>query len=146
MSVSVFYSFIDKKINYEFSDWDVTHTTKNMELPHLEKRPALGPHRFNKSTTDYELLFYLKKIEDSVTFILKNPLTNKSVEVLYAPIAKTALEYLDDLSEFYTNNKNKLKKSKVEVFTTPQFVPEKVLDYENYKKNSQYNGIQRAFV
>ncbi len=146
MSASIFYSFIDRKINYKFSDWDVTHPIKEMDLPHLEKRASLGPHKFNKSTTDYELLFHLKKIEDSVSFILKNPLTNKSVEVLYAPIAKTALDYLNDLSEFYAENKNKLKKSKVEAFTTPQFVPEKVLDYENYKTKSQYNGVQRAFV
>jgi hypothetical protein len=146
MSVSVFYSFVDKKINYKFSDWDVTHPIKDIDLPHLEKRAVLEAHKFNKSTTDYELLFHLKKIEDDVKFILKNPLTNKSVEVLYAPIAKTALEYLNDLSEFYAKNKNKLKKSKIDTFTTPQFIPEKVLDYENYITHSQYNGIQRAFV
>jgi hypothetical protein len=146
MSVSVFYSFIDTKVSYKPSDWDFTHTIKDIDLPHLEKRAALGPYKFNHSTTNYELLFHLKQIEESVTFILKNPLTNESVEVHYAPIAKATLEYLNDLNEFYVANKNKLRESKVKDFTTPQFVPEKILDYENYRKNSQYTGIQRAFV
>jgi len=146
MSTSVFCSFIDTTINYKPSDWDAAHSIDNIHLPHLERRAILGPHKFNNSITDYELLFRLKDIENSVTFILRNPVNNASIKVDYAPIAKRALKYLNDLNEFYFERKAQLKQSNIRTFRTPQFTPEKILDYDRYKAYSQYTGVQRAFI
>lgn len=144
MLASAFYSFIDKTITEGISDWDATHDIKYKDLPHLEKRAMLGPHRYNKSITDYELLYHLENISNSVRFILCNPVTNQSVEINYAPIAKKGIDYLTDLNEFYYQNKEKLKPSKLKLFDTPKFVPEKILYPEKYNQNYSYRATQPA--
>jgi hypothetical protein len=145
MCTSIFCSFIDTKIKTDLTDWDVLHDKNKVDLPHIANRPVLKNLECRKSFSNYELLFNLDNIKDSVKFILKNPVTDESVEVDYASIAEQAMDYLHDLSEFYFKNKAVLKQPKISKFVTPRFVPQKILDPENYERYSQCKGTQIAF-
>lgn len=144
MSISVYYNIIDKipEDPWNLSQWDVTHSLDKIGLPLFKKGPLTRQLKLNCSVERDFLNMDLSRISKKVRFVLKNPTTNESKEINFLPIAEQALDYLQDLHEFYAENKNRLKSNKDYIFLTPKLVPEKVLNPETYEKYRGYNGTQ----
>jgi hypothetical protein len=148
MSASVYYNMIDKipEINWNLSQWDGTHSNKDVDLPNFKKPSLLHPMKFNCSIDGEVLLDDLRRISQTVEFYYFNPINGEKIKVDYMSIAKNSLFKISELGDFYFYNREKLKAKNHPNFLTPRFAPERVLQQEKFDKYMGYTGTQMSFI
>ncbi|KUK77117.1 MAG: hypothetical protein XD93_0529 [candidate division WS6 bacterium 34_10] len=148
MSASIYYNMIDRrnKINWNLSEWDGTHTDKDIDLPNFKKKSLLHPMKFNCSIDGDILIEDLRQISQSIEFYYFNPINGKKIKVDYMSIAKNSLFKISELGDFYFYNRKKLKAKNHPNFLTPRFAPERVLQQDKFDNSMGYTGTQMSFI